>query len=78
MVKDNQPEIYSRIFKVMLPGEYIALKLTGEVLSTISGLSEGIWWDFKEKRIAEELINYYGIDRKILPILDRPLASRVN
>ncbi len=66
-VKDNEPDLYTRIFKLMLPGEYIALKLTGEIRSTISGLSEGIFWDFKEKEIADGILTHYGIDRKLLP-----------
>lgn len=65
-VKDNQPEIYKKIYKVMLPGDYIAAKLTGEINTTISGLSEGILWDFKEESIAQDLLDHYGIDKTLL------------
>ncbi|HTQ64971.1 MAG TPA: FGGY family carbohydrate kinase [Puia sp.] len=65
-VMDNEPGIYSRIHKIMLPGDYIALKLTGEIATTESGLSEGILWNFPEKRVAKELLDYYSIDEKIL------------
>ncbi len=65
-VKDNEPEIYSRIFKIMLPGDFIAMKLTGEIHTTISGLSEGIFWDFTKKNISDEVIDYYGLDKKLL------------
>lgn len=65
-VKENKPDIYSRIYKVMLPGDFIAMKLTDQIFTTISGLSEGIFWDFKEKKIAEELVNYYGLERSFL------------
>jgi xylulokinase len=65
-VKDNEPEIYSKIFKIMLPGDFIAMKLTGEIHTTISGLSEGIFWDFTEKNISDKLIDYYGLDKKLL------------
>jgi len=68
-VKDNKPELYSQIYKMMLPGDYIALKLTNEIITTISGLSEGILWDFKERKIAEDLINYYGLNKNFIPDL---------
>lgn len=66
-VKENEPEIYSRIYKIMLPGDYIALKMTGEINTTISGLSEGILWNFKENDIARSLLEHYGVDEALLP-----------
>ena len=51
----------------MLPGDYIAMKLSGDINTTIGGLSEGIFWDFKEKRVAQFLLDYYGIDATLLP-----------
>lgn len=66
-VKDNQPEIYSKIDKAMLPGDYIAMKLTGMIKTTLSGLSEGILWDFKRQQIAEMILSCYGIDKSVLP-----------
>ena len=65
-VKENQPEIYRRIHKVMLPGDYIAYRLTGEMHTTISGLSEGIMWDALNESIATDLLKFYGIDEKLL------------
>ncbi len=61
-VKENEPETFAQVFRFMLPGDYIAMRLTGEMRTTLSGLSEGMLWDFKENSIANELINYYGID----------------
>jgi xylulokinase len=66
-VKENEPEVYSRIYKAMLPGDFIAMKLTGEVNSTIPGLSEGIFWDFKKHCISEKILEYYEVDENILP-----------
>jgi len=60
-VKENEPDIYDRIHKVLLPGDYIAMKLTGELSTTVSGLSEGILWNFKEHTTANKLLDYYGI-----------------
>jgi len=66
-VKENEPENYSRLYKFMLPGDYIAMRLTGEIRTTVSGLSEGILWDFRENGIAELLLKYYGFDRTLIP-----------
>ena len=66
-VKENEPELYSKIYKIMLPGDYIAMKLTGEICTTVSGLSEGMMWDFAEAAPAQILLDYYGIDRSLLP-----------
>lgn len=66
-VKENEPELYGRIDKIMLPGDYIAMKLSGDIKTTASGLSEGIFWNFKENKVAESVLNYYGFDRSFLP-----------
>ncbi|KFF11379.1 carbohydrate kinase [Chryseobacterium soli] len=66
-VKENEPEIFEKIDKIMLPGDYIAMKLSGEIGMTIEGLSEGIFWDFKNNCISEDVINYYGIPKSFFP-----------
>jgi xylulokinase len=66
-VKENQPDIYKKIYKIMLPGDYIAFRLTGTMATTISGLSEGIMWDFTRQEMATELLEYYGIDQSLIP-----------
>lgn len=66
-VKENEPDLYSKIYKFMLPGDYIALKMSGEVQTTASGLSEGILWNFKKNQTANFLLNYYDIDTNLLP-----------
>jgi xylulokinase len=66
-VKENEPELYSRIDKIMLPGDYIAMKLSGDIKTTASGLSEGILWNFKEDSVAENVLGFYGFDRSLIP-----------
>ncbi len=66
-VKENEPELYDHIDKIMLPGDYIAMKLSGDIKTTASGLSEGILWDFKENTIAKSILNYYGFDHSFIP-----------
>lgn len=68
-VKNNEPAQYDRIRHMLLPGDYIAFRMTGEPLTTISGLSEGILWDFAENGVAQRLLNHYGIDRSLIPAL---------
>jgi len=65
-VKDNEPEIYSKIYKAMLPGDYIAMLMTGGIVTTASGLSEGIMWDFQEHGLAELVLDNYGIDKELI------------
>ncbi len=67
-VRENEPDLYDRIYKIMLPGEYIALKLTGEICTTTSGLSEGIFWDFESQGLAQDILRTYDIDEQLLPV----------
>ena len=68
-VKENEPELYERIDKIMLPGDYIAMKLTNKIGITVEGLSEGIFWDFKENSISQDVLSYFGFEREMLPPL---------
>ncbi|MDD3161251.1 MAG: FGGY family carbohydrate kinase [Bacteroidales bacterium] len=66
-MKDNEPELFEQVDKAMLPGDYIAMKMTGEACTTVSGLSEGISWDFKENRVSSELFDYFKFSKDIVP-----------
>lgn len=66
-VKENEPEVFDKIDKIMLPGDYIAMKLSGQTGITIEGLSEGVFWDFKNKCISEDVTNFYGIPKSFFP-----------
>lgn len=66
-VKEHEPEIFQKIDKIMLPGDYIAMKLSGDAVMTIEGLSEGMFWDFKNKCLSEDVLNYYGIPKSFFP-----------
>jgi len=65
-VKENEPDIYNKVYKIMLPGDYIAMRLSGVANTTVSGLSEGMFWDFKERRVAQFLMDYYGFDSSLV------------
>ena len=66
-VMENEPKLYSKIYKAMLPGDYIAMRMTGQIKTTPSGLSEAIMWDFQKQQLAELILDYYGIDGEIIP-----------
>ena len=66
-VKENEPEVYAKIHKVMLPGDYIAMRLSGgDIKTTISGLSEGMFWDFKNNEVSKDIMNFFGFSEDII------------
>ena len=73
-VKNNEPAVYEKIDKIMLPGDFIAMKFTGEITTTSSALSEGIFWDFQSNTLSEDVINYFGFDNNLVPNV-QPLFS---
>jgi len=66
-VKENEPELYEKIDKVLLPGDFISMKFTGEISTSISALSEGIFWDFKHQELSKDILNYYEFDESFFP-----------
>jgi xylulokinase len=66
-VKENEPEIYAQIDKIMLPGDFIAMKLSGEVTTSISALSEGVFFDFLNNRLSKDIIDHYGFSENLFP-----------
>ncbi|HBF38825.1 MAG TPA: carbohydrate kinase [Firmicutes bacterium] len=66
-VQQNEPDIYKKVYKAMLPGDYIAMKMSGEIKTTPSGLSEGILWDFQNGSLAQLLLDYYHISPELIP-----------
>ncbi|WP_019602519.1 xylulokinase [Teredinibacter turnerae] len=68
-VQENEPETFARVHKIMLPGDYVAMKLSGVINSTASGLSEGTLWDFKDQKVADKLLAHWGISADVIPDL---------
>lgn len=68
-VKENEPSVFEKIYKFMLPGDYIAMRLSGDIVTTDTGLSEGIFWDYETRSVSDKLLNHYGFDKKLLPAL---------
>jgi len=74
-VKENEPDIFTQIDKVLLPGDYIAMQLTGEITTSISALSEGIFWDFKNNEISKDVMEYFGFDEAMIPNINNVFTS---
>ncbi|MBA4745902.1 MAG: carbohydrate kinase [Muricauda sp.] len=66
-VRENEPDVFAKVHKFMLPGDYIAYKLSGKIASTVSGLSEGIFWDFSKNQVSNDILDYYGIPENMVP-----------
>jgi len=66
-VSDNEPGLYKKVHKMMLPGDYIAMKMTGEICTTVAGLSEGVLWNFKEHRLADSLLKHLNLNKQLIP-----------
>jgi xylulokinase len=66
-IKENEKELYKKIYKIMLPGDYLGMKLSGKISTTITGLSEGILWDFKEQKLANLVLENYGLSKDLFP-----------
>ncbi len=66
-VKENEPDNFKKINKIMLPGDYIAMRLSGGTINTtISGLSEGMFWDFKENKVSDDIMKFFGFPEGII------------
>ena len=77
-VKENEPATFALIDKIMLPGDFIAMKLTGDITTSIAALSEGIFWDFKEQELSKDVFNYFGFDQSLIPEIREVFTSHGN
>lgn len=74
-VKQNEPAVYEQISKIMLPGDYIALQLTGAATTSISALSEGVFWDFVNNELSKDVFGYYGFDESFIPSINNVFSD---
>jgi xylulokinase len=77
-VKENEPATFALIDKIMLPGDFIAMKLTGDITTSIAALSEGVFWDFKEQELSKDVFNYFGFDQSIIPEIKEVFTTHGN
>lgn len=75
-LKENEPAVFDRIYKIMLPGDYVAYRLTGEICTNAEGLSEYMLWDFTENGPAQFLLDYFGFDRSLLPEIKTTFSNQ--
>jgi xylulokinase len=74
-VKKNEPEHYKRIHKIMLPGDFIAMKLTGKMNTSVSALSEGVFWDFMSEELSKDVFDYFDFDKQLIPSIEPVFAN---
>jgi len=74
-VKEHEPDVYNKIYKILLPGDFIAFRLTDETTTSASALSEGIFWDFTSNAISKDVLNYFGFDEKIFPTIQEVFSD---
>ncbi len=74
-VKENEPAIYAKADKIMLPGDFIAMKLTGTITTSIAALSEGVFWDFQQNELSADVFNYYGLSTSLIPEIRNVFAE---
>ncbi len=77
-VKNNEPEIYKQAYKLLLPGDYIAYKLTGQYATTINGLTEGTLWDYSSNSVATALLDHYNLDHSLIPAITQNFTNQGN
>ena len=65
-VKENEPDNFKKIYKILLPGDWLAMKMTGLPATTASGLSEMILWDFLKAAVADFLLDYYSLSAELV------------
>ncbi len=74
-VKENEPEVFEKIHQVLLPGDFIAMKLSGQTTTTISALSEGMFWDFQNHELSKDVFSYFGFDQSVIPEIKNVFTS---
>ncbi len=77
-VKENEPAVYEKIYKIMLPGDFIAMKFTGDITTSVSALSEGVFWDFKEDSLSADIFKYFGFNKSIIPKINPVFGEHGN
>ena len=75
-IKEYEPRLFERIHKIMLPGDYVAMRMTGDIVTTVSGLSEGIFWDFKNQCVSKDVMNYFGFDNDLIADIRPTFANQ--
>jgi xylulokinase len=74
-IKIHQPELYQRIAKILLPGDFLTMKLTGEINTTVSALSEGIFWNFRKNEVSEKIMRYFDFEDSLIPRINPVFAD---
>jgi xylulokinase len=66
-VRDNEPQHFDRLRKVLLPKDYVRFRLTGEFATEVSDASGTALFDVVKRRWSFKLADAVGVDRAVLP-----------
>ena len=66
-VRENEPEVYEKIFKILLPKDYIRLKLTGNFATDVTDASGTLFLNVRERKWSSEMLDCLDVDQTILP-----------
>ncbi len=79
-VKNNEPDIYEKVRKILLPKDYIRYKLTGEFATEVSDASGMQFMDIANRKWSDEVLTKLGIDKSYLADLyeSQEISGRIN
>ena len=66
-VKENEPENFTKISKIMLPKDYVAYRLSGSLCTDVSDASGTLYFDVKDRSWSKDVLSEFGIDENTLP-----------
>lgn len=68
-MRKNEPELFARVKKIMLPKDYLAYRLSGSFCTDLSDASGMLLLDVKNRRWSSEMLEICGITEQMLPKL---------
>lgn len=66
-VRDNEPQVYEKVRRVLLPKDYIRFLLTGEQAMDVSDAAGTLMFDVRNRRWSDEFLEAVGIPKDFLP-----------
>src|SRR5439155_18921175 len=66
-VRENEPEIWTQVRKVLLPKDYVRLKLSGDKASDVADSSGTLLFDVRRRKWSDQMLAAFEIDRCLMP-----------
>jgi len=75
-VRENEPQVYRKVAKVLLPKDYVRYRLTGEFFSEVSDASGTSMFDVGKRQWSDEMLAALDVPRRWLPeVTESPVPS---